>query len=94
MRLQGCAGPSRARRTSALKCAAGSSPTCSLPIATAPPARPPQVTIFGKRPADAGWSTVASVAQGINWKAADWVRLVIYPQENEWPALAVKSGVK
>ena len=53
-----------------------------------------QVTVFAKLVGEAKYATVASLDTGVNWKAADRARLVIYPDEAEWPALAVKAGTR
>lgn len=54
-------------------------------------ARPPQVTVFGKQAADPKYTEIASLNNGINWKAADRAKVVILPEEDEWPALAIKA---
>ncbi|PRW59146.1 TKL kinase [Chlorella sorokiniana] len=51
-----------------------------------------KVTVFAKRAADTKYTLAASLDTGINWKAADLAKLVIYPEEDEWPALVAKAG--
>lgn len=69
---------------------------CTLappPIPSLFAARPPlQVTVFGKRSSEAKYAEIASLAKGINWKAADWAKVVVLPEQTEWPALVTKAG--
>ena len=71
-------------------------PACgaSLPARPLPSCGPLQVTVFGKRPAEARYRLVASLDSGYDWRAADWIRLAVHPLEDEWPALAAKAGTR
>ncbi|KAI7836385.1 hypothetical protein COHA_009748 [Chlorella ohadii] len=51
-----------------------------------------KVTVFGKRSADPKYSTIASLDTGINWKAADWAKVVLTVEPSEWPQLVTKAG--
>jgi len=48
--------------------------------------------VFGKRSADPKYSTLASLDTGINWKAADWAKVVLTVEQSEWPQLVTKAG--